>query len=289
LLSCRTRASPTAEDPAYFEWEARTAIGAWEYYLRFLPPPPQRILDVGAGPGGRTAVHAQRSPHFFIALDRDVKLQGEALARFREKGVARVAALVGDAFQLPFPEGSLDACLCENALEHFERPDLVVSEMARVVRRGGCLLVLFPPWRGPEASHLSNLTWMPWVHLLPSRLLLRLLAGLAQAREPGPWRERAHGEAVRLAGQLNGWSVARILEAFDRHETLDLVDAYVLGHGSAGRVLRFLPGVGELFTSAVYLVYRRVNRRSGRATRFRDLVRRTFRGARAGPSAGGHA
>jgi SAM-dependent methyltransferase len=41
----------------------------------------------------------------------------------------------GDA--LPFAGGVFDAVLCKGALDHFDRPDVAIAEMARVAKPGG--------------------------------------------------------------------------------------------------------------------------------------------------------
>jgi SAM-dependent methyltransferase len=51
-------------------------------------------------------------------------------------GVPTVAA-AGEL--LPFPEVSFDVVLCENVIDHAERPDLIVGECVRVLAPGGRL------------------------------------------------------------------------------------------------------------------------------------------------------
>lgn len=45
--------------------------------------------------------------------------------------------VVGDAYCLPYAQGSVDAVCCEAVLEHLEFPDRAVSEMYRVLKPGG--------------------------------------------------------------------------------------------------------------------------------------------------------
>ena len=49
--------------------------------------------------------------------------------------------IVGSAETLPVKTGSVDVCLCTQVLEHVERPELVLPELARVLRPGGVLLL----------------------------------------------------------------------------------------------------------------------------------------------------
>ena len=44
---------------------------------------------------------------------------------------------VGDAMNLPYDDGSLDACRAETLLQHLTDPQQAVHEMTRVTRPGG--------------------------------------------------------------------------------------------------------------------------------------------------------
>ena len=50
--------------------------------------------------------------------------------------------MVGDATALPFAYGSFDIAGCMRVLHHARRPELVVSELARVTRPGGRILLI---------------------------------------------------------------------------------------------------------------------------------------------------
>lgn len=52
--------------------------------------------------------------------------------------------VVGDIQKLPLPDASEDAIVCMSVLEHVENPFLAVSEMQRVLRPGGALLIYVP-------------------------------------------------------------------------------------------------------------------------------------------------
>lgn len=52
--------------------------------------------------------------------------------------------IIGDIHHLPLADDSVDAIICLAVLEHVENPILAVSEMKRVLKPGGYLLVYVP-------------------------------------------------------------------------------------------------------------------------------------------------
>ena len=68
--------------------------------------------------------------------------------------------VVGDAYALPYADGSVDAIYCEAVLEHLEYPLHAVDEMWRVLRPGGQLYVITPFMQQYHGypSHFQNYT-----------------------------------------------------------------------------------------------------------------------------------
>jgi ubiquinone/menaquinone biosynthesis C-methylase UbiE len=99
-----------------------------------------RVLDVACGPGFLTmtfAAHAADATGF-DATDALLALAREEAAR---RGLANVTFTSGDAEDLPYPDETFDVVACRAAYHHFPRPERVLSEMRRVVRRGGRMVV----------------------------------------------------------------------------------------------------------------------------------------------------
>jgi ubiquinone/menaquinone biosynthesis C-methylase UbiE len=96
----------------------------------------ERALDVGCGTGALAYVLAAYVGEV-IGIDRSEAY----LAAAREHAPPRCAFVAGDATALPFPYGDFDLVGCVRVLHHVERPELVVSEIARVTRPGGRIIV----------------------------------------------------------------------------------------------------------------------------------------------------
>ena len=106
---------------------------------------PERVLEVGCGEGELAARLASELGAGVVAIDQSPRMVELALAR-------GVDARVADVQALPFEDGSFDVVVAAWMLYHV--PDLQrgLSEVARVLRRGGRLLAVTN-----RADHLAEL------------------------------------------------------------------------------------------------------------------------------------
>jgi ubiquinone/menaquinone biosynthesis C-methylase UbiE len=111
---------------------------------------PASIVDVGCGEGVVTERFASLLPRATVlGVDAD----DESLAaEWNHRRRDNLAFQVGSGYSLPFTDGSYDVACAIEVLEHVERPDDVLAEMARVARRAVVVSVPREPvWR---ISHL---------------------------------------------------------------------------------------------------------------------------------------
>ena len=97
----------------------------------------ERALDSGCGAG---ALAFALAPHVREVIGVD--LSSELLAAGRGEAPENVTLVEGDAAALPFEVGEFDLAGCLRVLHHVRRPELVVSELVRVTRPGGRILVV---------------------------------------------------------------------------------------------------------------------------------------------------
>jgi ubiquinone/menaquinone biosynthesis C-methylase UbiE len=134
----RARFAATAGRLAELE-EARRADLA-ERVRRFVEPSgAERALDAGTGTG---ALAFALSP--LVAEVVGVDLVSELLdeARKRAGEFPNVSFVEGDVTKLPPDLGEFDLSGSLRTLHHVRRPELAVSELARVTRSGGRILVV---------------------------------------------------------------------------------------------------------------------------------------------------
>ena len=97
----------------------------------------ERALDSGCGAGALAFALAPYVREVIgVDLSRDLVEAG------REHAPDNVTLIEGDATALPFGVGEFDIAGSLRVLHHVRRPELVVSELARVTRRGGRILIV---------------------------------------------------------------------------------------------------------------------------------------------------
>lgn len=138
------RAAATYEEHAVLQAEVASRLRERIDASAFAP---QRVLDVGCGPGRSSAhLRALFPQSDFIALDLALPMLSAA-REFLSGSAARVCA---DAQALPIADASVDLVHSSLCLQWCEDPGLALAEFHRVLRPGG--LLLFSTF-GPGTLH----------------------------------------------------------------------------------------------------------------------------------------
>lgn len=170
---------------------ARYAEGVrWRQVLGAYLQPPARLLDLGAG-NGAVELAMQAGGYSMVSVDAGWNEEARLL------GARRVVA---DASALPFRDGSFDALLLLETVEHL--PDVVSAarESVRVLRPGAPVLITTPPrWR--YALRPDPHFGIRFLLLLPPRLQ-RVVAAIRGFRDAHHYVDRIYGSIVELACAL---------------------------------------------------------------------------------------
>ncbi len=111
------------------------------HFMAVRPLEGLRILEVGAGTG-RDGIFMASQGASVVSLDYSLPSLKMVRSQIPEGG--RVDLCCGDAFSLPFREGTFDLVFHQGLLEHFRNPEEMLSEHHRVLKRGGHILVDVP-------------------------------------------------------------------------------------------------------------------------------------------------
>jgi len=117
--------------------------------------PPGRTLDAACGTGAVAQQLAARG-HDVIGID----ISSAMLARAR-KAVPQARFITGQLTDLPLPDGDVDHVVCSLALTHLSDLHPFFAETARVMRRGGHLLLL------DTRGHFTGSTRYPLIKEAP--------------------------------------------------------------------------------------------------------------------------
>ncbi|WP_028915983.1 metalloregulator ArsR/SmtB family transcription factor [Pseudoxanthomonas sp. J35] len=96
------------------------------------------VLDIASGDGVLAELLAPHS-HRYVCIDTSARVVAAASERLRR--LENVEVREGDMHALPFRDGSFDLVVLMHALTYSTRPAQAVSEAARVLRKGGRLLL----------------------------------------------------------------------------------------------------------------------------------------------------
>jgi ubiquinone/menaquinone biosynthesis C-methylase UbiE len=115
--------------------------------LRNLEPG-TRCLEIGCGHGaGAQIILNTFQPASLDGLDVDPFMIKLALRRQRKRRTNQLRFLVGDAQNLPYVDNSMDAVFNFGIIHHLENWRQSISEVARVLKRGGGFYFeeIYPP------------------------------------------------------------------------------------------------------------------------------------------------
>lgn len=105
--------------------------------------PDEVILDAGCG-NGRDLIPLCKKGCKCVGIDFSGKMIEEAQRELSKNGITTAELEIGDVTNIRFPDGKFDKVFASEVLEHVPDYDRAISEMARVLKPTGCLVITTP-------------------------------------------------------------------------------------------------------------------------------------------------
>ena len=152
------------------------------HMLRFLPPPPARLLEVGIGTGRLHTLLAGR--YDMAGLDLAPGMIRRTRRRLAQAG-RRSDLAVASVYAIPWPANSFDAVFSTFAFSAFANADSALGEMVRVTKPGGSVIIVDAgdALDGNRMAHLLARIWEAMGDFM---------------RDEAPWM-KANGLAVHMS------------------------------------------------------------------------------------------
>ena len=151
------------------------------------------VLDVGCGWGGKMIHYAENTQlntiHGLDIPPYDPEVS-EAFAR--SKGLDNCFFTAAYAEDIPYEDNRFEVVIIDDVLEHVQDPVKTVSEVYRVLKPGGTLIMKSPSFKMLDAHHLDNAI------TLPRHPLFALDEDMGGGPEPFAFRRKIQGHAELL-------------------------------------------------------------------------------------------
>ncbi|MDQ2987295.1 MAG: class I SAM-dependent methyltransferase [Armatimonadota bacterium] len=139
MAALKTRLKAVWESGDYDNFSNFLKPGAMEFFDRLDIPAGTKLLDIGCG-SGQLSIPAARRGIDVTAIDLAQNLVDKANEYSRAEGLD-IRIEQGDAEDLQFGDGEFDIALSLIGSMFAPRPELVASEMLRVVKPGGKVIM----------------------------------------------------------------------------------------------------------------------------------------------------
>ncbi len=145
-------------------------IGLESYFnkkIRDYIPSNAKALDYGCGPGGRTICWKRKLKiEHMIGIDNSLVHLKSALTFTGSENEDNIFYVLSKGEKLPFSDKTFDVILSYDVFEHVDDVEQCMKECKRILKNGGYLILVFPPFYSPTGLHISQFTRIPWLNVL---------------------------------------------------------------------------------------------------------------------------
>jgi demethylmenaquinone methyltransferase / 2-methoxy-6-polyprenyl-1,4-benzoquinol methylase len=135
---------------------------------------PKTILDVATGTGDFAISALTLNPQKITGIDISEGMLESGREKIVRKGLSeKIELIYGDSENLPFADNSFDASTVAFGVRNFENLDKGLKEIHRVLKKGGCLVVL--EFSKPRYFPMKQIYFFYFRFILP--LVGRIISG----------------------------------------------------------------------------------------------------------------
>jgi len=137
-----------------------------------------KILDVATGTADLSIAAMRADPVSITGIDISEKMLEIGRDKIKRKGLSdRIQLINADSENIPFEDNSFDVAIVAFGVRNFPDPLKGLSEMTRVVRAGGMVMVL--EFSKPSRFPVRHLYYLYFLRILP--LIGRIFSGNREA------------------------------------------------------------------------------------------------------------
>jgi ubiquinone/menaquinone biosynthesis C-methylase UbiE len=206
----------------------------------------KKVLDFGCGHGDFVLGLAMSENCTIDGIDIWKRFQ-KAQKYIDTYGIKNAGFFHGNSKDL-LPDNSYDVIISYDSFEHFEYPEHILSEMIRLTRKGGKIIIKFGPiWKSPWGRHMGGTFRKdrPWLHLWVSeKSMMRIHSTLNN-------RDKMYDAYRDLDGGLNKMTVSRAIKILKTSNQLS-IDKVKLSPVMGVSLFEYLPVLKEYLCDSVY-------------------------------------
>lgn len=152
----------------YDEWRHQTLKSQFEQHFDWGLIEDKRVLDFGCGTGPLSLLCAQHGARSVVGVDLSRNNIARAKSSASRSAFKLDFILEESTTRISLPASSVDVIVCFDVMEHVMNYEAIITEWARVLSPGGCVLIWWSVWWHPYGHHLHTMIPLPWVHLFLS-------------------------------------------------------------------------------------------------------------------------
>ncbi len=108
------------------------------------------VLDLGCFSGNPLSLWIAERCGEYVGLDLSDQAIESLNAKLEERGLSHARGVCADVLANDFPDGKFDAVYAQGVLHHFQDLDVLLDELARLLKPGGVIVALDPMRISPE-------------------------------------------------------------------------------------------------------------------------------------------